>query len=75
MVSTIMICQVCEEQWGIKVPAVWNISVFCQEGILQALTTLGKTSADDHSIEISKNRDQIWKVDFKSDDSRQNLAF
>ena len=55
--------------------AVWNISVFCQEGILQALTTLGKTSADDHSIEISKNRDQIWKVDFKSDDLRQNSAF
>ena len=60
MFSTIMICQVCEEQWGIKVQTDWDISVVWQEVILHAPTTLGKTSADSYLIEILTNRFQIW---------------
>ena len=75
MGSTNMIYHMCEEQQGSKVEAGWDISVFWQGGILHALTTLGKTSADSDSIEISTNRFQIWTEDFKSDDLSQNLGF
>ena len=34
------------------------------------LTTLRKTFATHHSIEISTNRDQIWKEDLKPDNLR-----